>query len=360
MDICLELTGLIGLLIDKYQLKISSTIDKLTGTLTRKALEDTVTGLIESSSKSGNCFSILMFDLDHFKNINDRFGHQMGDTALKRVCEIAMENIRTEDICGRYGGEEFIIALPDVDNDEAYNIAEKIRIRIEEDKILGEKYPVTISIGISLFPQHGQWKQELIEKADQALYVAKELGRNRSQIWNSEFSNHKKSTNKLSGIITGNVVQDSRNVLVIADLIELIKTNISFENKIFNALGRIIEITEAQNGVFFLIKDDMVVEKYGRRIFVDEWTDVKNFNVDIVDSVISKKQGLYMIDWDEIAGYDSITGIPDWHSIIAVPVIITDIVKGVLYLTVSTKIKEFKFDDFNFVGTLGELIAAMI
>jgi hypothetical protein len=140
-----------------------------------------------------------------------------------------------------------------------------ISSKIEEDKILGDKYPVTVSIGIASYPQHGQWKHELIEKADQALYIAKELGRNRSQVWSSEFSNKVKSTNILTGIISGNVVQDSRNVLVIAELIELIKSEASVKNKIYNALGRIIEITEAQNGFLFIVNDEKVVEKYEGR-----------------------------------------------------------------------------------------------
>jgi len=357
---CMELTSFISFLIDNYQLKITAAIDKLTGALTRKFLEEALTEHIDKTNRLEGVFSIVMFDLDNFKGVNDRFGHQTGDEVLKAVSRIVIESIRKEDIFGRYGGEEFIIILPGADTLKAREIAERIRINVDNKNVLGDKRPVTVSMGIATYPHHAKWKQELVEKADQALYVAKETGRNRCRVWESEFSGKAKGTNKLSGIVSGNAVQDSRNVLAMVDLIELIKTEDNIQNKIFNMLGRIIEITEAQTGMLFVVKDNSVCEKYGRKIFEECWAEINNYNEKIIQSVIDNRQGIYAIDWDDITGYDLVTGMPEWNSVMVVPLINAGTVKGVLYLTVPIKNKEFKFEDLNFVNTLAQLFVAML
>lgn len=357
---CNVLSRLVGISIERYQLQMTSSIDKLTGVLTRKSLEEALIENIDKAEAFGTIFSIIMMDMDHFKEINDRFGHQTGDEVLKKACSIIRANLSKDTVFGRYGGEEFIILLPDVDAKNALLIAENLRYKVDSAKILGNKTDITVSMGISTFPHHAEWKEELIEKADQALYISKELGRNRCKVWTSEFANKTKGRNKLSGIVSGNMVQDSRNVLVMVDIIELIKQNINLENKIYNILGRIIEITESEFGWFLTVEEDKIKDVYSRKIFSEEWIDINNFNKEIINSVITKKQGVYMTDWDESANDDLISGMPEWNSVLAVPLIKNDDLKGILYLSVPVKKKEFKFDEFNFVNTLGELTAAIL
>ena len=323
-------------------------------------LEEALSENVEKANGTQGVFSIIMFDLDDFKGVNDRFGHQTGDQVLRDVSKIVMDSIRKIDVCGRYGGEEFIVILPGTDTTVASGIAERIRQNIENKKILGSKRELTVSMGIATYPNHGKWKQELVEKADQALYVAKANGKNRCQIWEDKFSGKVKGTNKLSGIVSGNVVQDSRNVLAMVELIEIIKDECDLETKIFNALGRIIETTEAQNGMFFMVNENEITEKFGRRIFKENWTQVKGYSEDIIESVIIDKQGKCIIDWDSIIDYDLVTGMPNWNSVLAVPIIKSGVVCGILYLTVPIKVKEFKFEDLNFVNTLGQLLVGML
>lgn len=360
LEKCCTLSKLAGSIIEKYQLVLSSSVDKLTGVYTRKYLEDFITDAIETASARQEDVSLIMFDFDLFKGINDKYGHQTGDEVLKKVCHIIKSNIRSEDICGRYGGEEFIVVLPGANKDQAFKIAEKLRKKVETEKVLGNKAVVTISLGIASYPEHGHWKQELIEKVDQALYVSKQTGRNKCQLWSSEFSSKAKTTNKLTGIVTGNSVQDYRNVLAMTDIAELIKSNISIEKKIYSLLGRIIETTEAQKGVLLIIKDGRIVNKFAREIFHENWIEIKKYNSRIINSVVEKQQGVFLIDWDNVVDYDNMTGMPDWQSIIVIPIIFCGIIKGILYLSVSTKTKEFTFADFNFVNILGQLAAAII
>lgn len=357
---CAVFSRLAGISIERYQLQILSSTDKLTEALTRKSLDEALSEIIDKAEAFGSVFSIIMMDMDHFKQINDRFGHQTGDEVLKKACSIIKANLNKDAIFGRYGGEEFLIILPNVDSSKAILIAEDLRVKVDSAKILGDRAPITVSMGISTFPHNAEWKEELIEKADQALYISKELGRNRCKVWTSDFANKAKVRNKLSGIVSGNMVQDSRNVLVMVDIIEFIKKNSNLENKIYNILGRIIEITESEHGWFFIVEDDKIKQLYSRKNFSEGWIDSNNYNIEIVNSVISKKQGVYMTDWDESSNGDLKDGVPKWNSIVVIPLIKNEELKGILYLSVPVKKKEFKFDEFNYVNTLGELTAAIL
>ncbi|MBW9156138.1 diguanylate cyclase [Clostridium tagluense] len=360
MKKCMELSKVIGIIIEKYKFRLTASIDKLTGTLTRKYLEEALDEQIELSSQTGSEFSLIMYDLDYFKIINDKFGHRTGDYVLKRVCDVVMSNLRETDVVGRYGGEEFIVILPGTGVCDAELIAEKLRTKIEGQKILDNRREVTVSLGVASYPLHGEWQDELVERVDQALYVAKQQGRNRYDIWNSEFSKKAKRTDRLTGIISGNTIQDHRNVLAMIELIELTNINIAREDKIYNLLGRIIEITEAQKGILFIMDKDNIIDKYSRKIFKNEWMDIHTYNENIIKSVIKSKQGVCKIDWDTITEYDTVTGVPNWQSVMVIPLIQGDIVKGVLYLTESTVTKEFGFEDFNFVNTLGKIIVPIL
>jgi diguanylate cyclase (GGDEF)-like protein len=357
---CMEFSNLLSLLLEKYQLKLTASIDKLTGALTRKYLEDSLFDTLDRANIDGKPFSIIMYDLDRFKRVNDRFGHQTGDEVLKKISQIVMDNIDKQATLGRYGGEEFIIILPGVESQEALSIADELRKKIEARNILGDKLDITVSMGVVSYPEHGQTIDELIEKVDKAMYVAKEKGRNMCQLWSNEFINMAKPTSTIGGILTGNEVQDSRNVLALVELIELVNKNLDRKEKIYNFLGRTIEIIEAEFGILILLEKNKIKETFGRKTQQEGWIDSLNFNPTIVESVVHNRLGTYTIDWDRVEKHDLITGLPDWHSVLAVPVISYDEIKGVIYLSVSTRVKEFGADDLNFVNVLSNLLATII
>jgi diguanylate cyclase (GGDEF)-like protein len=122
-----------------------------------------------------------MLDIDHFKDINDRYGHLVGDAILKEAVTIIKDSVRQVDFIGRYGGEELAIVLPETGKSYARVAAERIRHSLSQKpvNIYDESLQITVSIGISAYPQDGIRSKELIEKADRALYSAKERGRNR-------------------------------------------------------------------------------------------------------------------------------------------------------------------------------------
>jgi diguanylate cyclase (GGDEF)-like protein len=120
-----------------------------------------------------------MIDLDHFKKINDDFGHILGDDVLRAVSTIFLRTLRKVDVVCRYGGEEFAVVLPATQGGSAAAVAEKIRRAVASAQYAGVALPVTISIGIAEFPANGITRDDIVRSADAALYQAKEGGRNR-------------------------------------------------------------------------------------------------------------------------------------------------------------------------------------
>ncbi|MCM8795218.1 MAG: sensor domain-containing diguanylate cyclase [Candidatus Omnitrophica bacterium] len=136
------------------------------------------------TTRHNRMLSLLMLDIDYFKNYNDRFGHNVGDIVLKTLSQIMVDSLRDRDVLiGRFGGEEFVITLCDIDKDKAKEIAEDLRKQIEEKRFIlrRQESHVTVSIGVATFPQDAKDENELIMKADKAMYLAKVKGRNR--VW---------------------------------------------------------------------------------------------------------------------------------------------------------------------------------
>ncbi|MBH0067802.1 GGDEF domain-containing protein [Pseudoalteromonas sp. NZS100] len=134
-------------------------------------------------------YCILMVDIDHFKSVNDTYGHSIGDTVLCGVAELLQANIRKSDRVARFGGEEFCIILPNTTQEQAIRIAEAIRIKVE--KAIFDEIPVTCSFGVTSIKFKARTPSELIEQADLALYEAKSLGRNQVVLWDASFEEFK-------------------------------------------------------------------------------------------------------------------------------------------------------------------------
>lgn len=139
----------------------------------------------DKSLKEDIPLSVIMADIDHFKNLNDTYGHTFGDLVLKRISAVVREHIRQIDIAARYGGEEFVILLPQADKNEAFTVAERVRKAVEAERFINGDTEVksTISLGVAQFDKLRDLSSDnLIERADQALYVSKDSGRNQSTI----------------------------------------------------------------------------------------------------------------------------------------------------------------------------------
>ena len=155
--------------------------DPLTGVGNRRELDRALVAEWERARRTGRSVSLLLIDLDHFKQINDGLGHPAGDRVLKDFARLVVESVRSYDTVCRYGGDEFAVILPDSDTQEAVAVAERLRQRVQELVARsGIQAPVTISIGLASYPKHARTPEELIRAADVALLCeAKQGGRNR-------------------------------------------------------------------------------------------------------------------------------------------------------------------------------------
>lgn len=160
-----------------------SITDSLTGLLNHRHIQEVVHEEYERARRTGEPLSVVMLDFDHFKRVNDAYGHQVGDRVLQEMAEILNKTAREIDKLGRYGGEEFIAVLPETDPENATVFAERVRERVERHPFaVGRADPLhlTVSAGTATYPHPGVYNpRTLVQRADQALYAAKESGRNR-------------------------------------------------------------------------------------------------------------------------------------------------------------------------------------
>jgi diguanylate cyclase (GGDEF)-like protein len=168
------------------QLLSQSRIDTKTGLLNSSTWETEATTEVERAHRTGAPLSVALVDIDHFKVVNDTYGHLVGDTVLRAVTDAIGEHLRSYDLAGRFGGEEFVVLLPQAREADAFNIAERLRRRVEamaipiaEDKP-GECVRLTISVGVASLNEHARELTDLMAAADAAMYIAKQTGRNRT------------------------------------------------------------------------------------------------------------------------------------------------------------------------------------
>ena len=162
---------------DKKRVEELSITDQLTQLHNRMYLENSFHKEIKRAKRYNHSFAVIMLDIDHFKEVNDTYGHDVGDNVLITISKVLSEHIRETDILGRWGGEEFLILSPHTNNCEAYALAEKLRVMIEAYPIdtIGHK---SCSFGVSIFDLRNETFKEVVKHADEALYIAKNSGRN--------------------------------------------------------------------------------------------------------------------------------------------------------------------------------------
>ncbi|PKM03542.1 MAG: hypothetical protein CVV17_04380 [Gammaproteobacteria bacterium HGW-Gammaproteobacteria-7] len=163
------------------ELERQAEVDPLTGALNRRALETRLAMELTRAERDAQPLSLLFMDIDHFKQINDRYGHRFGDECLRLLAKVVRREAGVECVFGRYGGEEFVVVLPGLHADRARLVAERAREALCQESLLADGVPVAMSMSIGVAARHAGETDgsALLERADQALYAAKKAGRNR-------------------------------------------------------------------------------------------------------------------------------------------------------------------------------------
>jgi len=163
--------------LSEEKFKKLATVDALTQIPNRYQVYQYFDDFIAQAERKENCFAVLLFDIDHFKQVNDTFGHHVGDRILEKFSSLIAKNIRSVDKFGRWGGEEFLLLLDATDEHEAMQVGQKLNTLVA-NTVFDELYCITVSIGVTTY-RKGETKEQCIERVDMALYAAKNLGRNR-------------------------------------------------------------------------------------------------------------------------------------------------------------------------------------
>lgn len=356
---CLSLLSMLYFFVDNYNLKKVSTIDKLTDVYLRSYFEDMFSRSLHKAKTKGESLAVVMLDIDKFKNINDTYGHRKGDEILSRMCQVIKSSIRDTDLIGRYGGEEFILIFPKTNKENAYIICEKIRNAIMNTNFLKDEKSVTISLGISTFPELGLVEDELIEKADQALYHSKNTGRNRTTIWTTDLGENQLRFDKLAGILEGNISTDTRNVQALVDIMNAVKTDQDKKHKIENVLKTITDVCEAQKISLIELNQGEIVNVSTKFTGLNEINNQMIVEENIIKEFSQLSNAEHFINWNDISELSD-KNIPDWKSLIVAPLNYKSVNKGVLIVSVPIATKEFGFNTTNFVNAVSGVIATIL
>lgn len=197
----------------ELELRQLASSDGLTGVLTRRAFREDAAKYLAHAKRHRTRLSAVTFDIDHFKQINDTYGHAVGDKVLTAVSKAVGAELRQSDLLGRVGGEEFAALLPETDEAGALDVAEKLRAAIRALKFPGS-HPVmgvTASFGIATFDQFSDDLQSLLVKADEALYEAKRSGRNRSMLWKGTTTSTTRQVTRRRVLKAGRLIFNNRH-----------------------------------------------------------------------------------------------------------------------------------------------------
>ncbi len=211
---------------------------------------------------------------------------------------------------------------------------------------------LTVSLGVSTYPKDGANEEELIEKADQALYYSKNNGRNQSTSWDHKLIKEKHRYDRLTGILTGNISSDTRTVKALIDILNQLEHSYTREESIRNTFISLLDITEGEEIQFIMFDENQNIEeviykKKGQERISDELV----LNERLIARFKGTNNSGYFIDWEEVIAYDANLKVPNWKSYIIIT-FLTGTTSGILSIAVDIKDKEFEFSNYNFVDAL--------
>lgn len=333
-----------------------ATIEQLTGLLNRHTFEKFLARVLNRVRRKNSSLALIMLDIDHFKRVNDNYGHQVGDAVLKDCAKRIRSVLRKEDLVGRYGGEEFIICLPDVDGPNASMIAEKLRRSVEESHLSDLGLKITISLGIAMFPVHGKNTHFLIKCADEALYFAKNSGRNRVEFWNAGMNALNKEKDHLTSLLSGESIRDQQRMRMTLTVQQQLGTHTINTTSLGNILDLLLEDFQADRMLLFIGSafDDMTPIIRSRVPLRSN--EAKEKSRQILQNVVLRKQSYCSVPFNVASGMYPVFDPQRSHSVLAVPIVYQDELFGVLYAEVDQQKYLLKPGDQSFL----ELVASQL
>lgn len=355
-DMIKDLSWLIYLNSENERLYRNSFFDKLTGTFRRNVVERRLTDAIQHYSFNDRGFACMMLDIDRFKSINDTYGHQMGDRVLTAVGEAIRKSVRITDTAGRYGGEEFLLIIEDVDSKLAMAVAENLRSAIEAMLVKGLKQKVTASIGVALYPDDGQLPEDLILRADQAMYHAKEvLGRNSVALWNDNMGSITSKFKLEHDLVVGGFENDSDRIGALSDTALLIQRNISMEDKLDLFLGYLLDSAQGRSAaIYTFLNNELQSVALRSKTMKDGDINIPYEYMYRVTKTRASESYIYL----RTTYVDEDGPVNEYVSGAICPIIIRGEIYGLILVEVPLSRREFKQKDLKYIEVLGSVFSA--
>lgn len=345
--------GLLCTLIEMHQVLLVASTDKLTGALNRKYMDAALSDNFDEAVRTNNPFSVIMIDLDYFKHVNDTYGHLVGDDVLRATADIVRSCLNKGDVFGRYGGEEFI-AMIKGDAAAARVMAEKIRTGIFGAKILGNKRDITASLGVAAFPEHADTAKTLVDRADKALYRAKQTGRNKHEVWAQDMAGMVVKKNREQEFFSGDSAKDAARMQSLYNLMQIAALELPLPEKLRLMLEEIYTTISATDVTLFSNNggtlENTLCAAHGAQT-------PAHYNNIVINDVFKSGNPACLVDWENA---DASEGLADWRSIAVVPAVFARNTKAILYAAVSVKIKEFKEDETAFLQNAAIIVAGVM
>jgi len=338
-----------------------ATTDPLTGLSNRGFIKQVFDEELRRCREERERLAVLILDIDHFKRINDTYGHSTGDEVLRRVSGRVKRAVRRDDWAGRWGGEEFVILLPGEGVDGAMIVADKVSEAIRGRPITDSEVKVTVSIGVAVFPEHGSTAGELVKHADQALYAAKHAGRNRTLVFRPELDRADHRTDAIGGLFDADPARTHRNLAAVFDTIEVLRSNGAPQEILERAMDNVCDVTRARRAMLVVdIGGELKViagRAQGRRAL-----EGAEYARSAVKTALQESRSLCVLDaTDEQGRTFTSTSIDKLglSTVMCVPLVVAgkDRPIGVLYADDSTAHREFTQADLSHLEVMANQLA---
>jgi diguanylate cyclase (GGDEF)-like protein len=343
-----------------------ATTDPLSQLYTRRHFQQLLAEAVRRAEQRRTPTSLLLLDVDDFKRVNDGHGHLAGDEVIRDVGAALRGSTRAIDACFRYGGDEFAVLLADTDREGARITADKLRQAIGERRFGERGFGVAVSIGFATAPVDAQDPQELVKRADQALYHAKMHGKDRVAGWTPALGAAAKRGDRLAGIVTGDFAADYNNVQLLIDTIAAINGTSDIGELLTLAVDKVIEATGADRGALMLADGapprlSTVVARDRKK---QDLKLVEKFSRTIPERVLASGESVCVVDTaDEGEGRG-----PFSHSIaelalrtiMCVPLATKDRTIGVIYVDSRTRSGNLRESNLPFFEGLARQVAFAI
>jgi diguanylate cyclase (GGDEF)-like protein len=344
----------------------AATHDTLTDLYRRPELEQHLQVETTIARHTNAPVALVMIDIDDLGRINRDQGRSRGDRVIARVARLIRAQVRAGDACIRYGGEEFALVLPQTDPDGAMATAEKIRLAVEDYPGFGGGAQVRISAGVAVFPAHADSPAELLRKADQTLFIAKQEGGNKALLWHRRIPKHALRSDKLIGILTGNQARDYRNVMMLLDTIVLVNSVLERQQVLQTLLDMLIQLSGCERGILYLERQgawqvEVALDKSGKPL--EASGDVRGTYQEALSQV--RRQGLPVSvrGDDEDDGDSSLSEAcraAGLERVICLPLVVKGKQLGAMYFDSSTPNREFQDSDLIFMRALSRELGAAL